>query len=775
MTPLSFRRSHRDSNRLGIAARAGRWSARHPRKAIVGWLGLVVVAVLLGSAGIKEMSTAESLDREARGAQEALDAAGFKDRAAEEVLIQAPAGADVRADDARAAIAEVTTAVTATGRVERVRSPLDADNAGQVSPDHRSALVLFDMKGDHDTAYERVAPVLDAVARVGEAHPDVRVEEFGSASANKALKDTLDSDFRRAEAISIPLTFMALLIVFGALVAAVLPLGLALSAVVAATGLLALTSHLLHASDSASTVLLLIGLAVGVDYSLFYVRREREERANGHDPVAALDTAAATSGRSVLVSGLTVIIAMAGMFITGQAIFMSMALATVLVVAVAVVGSLTVLPATLSALGDRVEKGAIPWFGKWLRRRRNAGPSRFWSAAVARVLRHPRSVALLAATLLIVLAIPATRLHTAQLSASQELPDDLPIMQTYHRFQGAFPGGADPATVVVSAQDVTSPSVQNEIGAFRREAVASGVGFEPITAEANPTGTVVRLTVPIAGKGQDSASQDAVSKLRDDLVPATIGRVGSAYVGGATAASMDFNEVLKDRTPFVFAFVLLLAFLLLLWSFRSLVVAATGVVLNLLSVAAAYGILVAVFQWGWGKSLLGLAGTGAIASWLPLFLFVVLLGLSMDYHVFSVSRIKEGHDNGMSTNRAIQDGVSRSAGVITSAALIMVLVFLTFATLQQTSMKQLGVGLAAAVLIDVTVVRAILLPAVMSWLGEWNWYLPRWLGGGSRKDGAAVSLGTYRGPEPVVQQSAVAETNGSSSATPAFVPFDGHR
>jgi uncharacterized membrane protein YdfJ with MMPL/SSD domain len=726
MTMTSGRPS-RSARRHGVAARAGHWSARHPAKAIAAWLGLVLAALVLGGVGTKVMSTSESLDGEAKAAQQALDRAGFRDRAGEQVLVQVPAGGDVRVGQARAAILEVIDGVTATGRTENVRSPLAPGNAGQLSPDRRSALILFDMKGKRDTAYERVAPVLDAVERVGRAHAGIRVEQFGSASANKALKDTTEKDFKRAEGISVPLTFAVLLIVFGALVAAVLPLFLALTSVLTAGGLMAVASHALHSSDSASTVLLLIGLAVGVDYSLFYVRREREERVNGHGPADALDIAAATSGRSVLVSGFTVIIAMAGMFITGQSIFMSMAMATIIVVAVAVVGSLTVLPAMLSLLGDRVEKGRIPWFGKWLQRRRDAGPSRVWSAAIGRVLARPRATALVAAGLLVLLAVPAVGLHTAQLSASQELPQDLPIMRTYDRFQAAFPGGPNPASVVVTARDVMTPDVQREITALRRRAVASGTMFEPVTLQVNHAKTVARVAVPIAGDGQNSASRNALSELRDDIVPATVGRVASVSVGGPTAASMDFTDRLASRTPLVFAFVLTLGFALLLWSFRSLVLAATGVVLNLLSVGAAYGVLVAVFQWGWGKSLLGLAGTGSIAAWLPLFLFVILLGLSMDYHVFSVSRIKEGRDRGMSTNRAIQDGIARSAGVITSAALIMVLVFLTFATLQQTSMKQLGLGLAVAVLLDATVVRAVLLPAVMSWLGERNWYMPSWL------------------------------------------------
>jgi RND superfamily putative drug exporter len=324
--------------------------------------------------------------------------------------------------------------------------------------------------------------------------------------------------------------------------------------------------------------------------------------------------------------------------------------------------------------------------------------------------------------------VPALSLHTSVLSASQELPHTLPVMKTFLRVQHAFPGGPQPALVVVSGTDVTSPRVTSQIASLKRQAIASGEMYNPVTVDVNPAHDVAAISIPMAGDGQDGASTHALSTLRERILPNTVGRMATANVAGDTATSVDFNQRLHDRAPYVFPFVLGLAFLLLMWSFRSIVIATTGVVLNLLSVGAAYGVLVAVFQWGWGKSLLGLTSTGAIAAWLPLFLFVILFGLSMDYHVFSVSRIKEGHDRGLSTDRAIHDGIVRSAGVITSAALVMVFVFLTFATLNQTSLKQLGVGLAVAVLLDATIVRALLLPATMKLLGERNWYLPRILG-----------------------------------------------
>jgi uncharacterized membrane protein YdfJ with MMPL/SSD domain len=710
---------------MGLAARMGSWSARHRGKAIGGWLALVVIATVIGGGGTAKLAGPETTSGDSAAALRALDRAHYNRPATEQVLVQTRPGQSVLSPSGRAAIGDVARSVAATGRVTQVRSALATGNAGQVSHDGRSALVLFSMKGKADTADKRVAPVVSAVQRVQNAHPALRVEQFGQASGTRALSKTLGKDFTRAEQLSIPLTFGILLVAFGAFMAALVPLGLGLTAVVAATGLLAVTSQAIHVDGSASTVLLLIGLAVGVDYSLFYVRREREERARGRSNRDALDVAAATSGHSVLVSGLTVIIAMGAMFVTGQGSFMALAEATVLVVAIAVLGSLTVLPATLSLLGDRVERGRIPWLGKWLQRRRQSEAGHGMAGFLDGVLRHPGLSAGLAAGLLVVLGLPALSLHTAVLSVSQDLPKSNPTIQTYERIQKAFPGGPQPAEVVVSAPNVTNPTIVGAIDRLRQRAVASGRMFNPVTVDVSRNRQVAVIDIPIAGDGQNQASRAAVSLLRDHLAPGTVGRVASAHVTGDTAISMDFNAQLGARAPWVFVLVLSLAFLLLLWSFRSLTIAATAIVLNLLSVAAAYGVLVAVFQWGWGKSLLSLSGTGAIVAWLPLFLFVILFGLSMDYTVFIVSRIRENHDNGMATREAIHDGIVRTAGVVTSAAVVMVFVFATFATLSQTALKQLGVGLAVAVLLDATLVRTVLLPAAMRLLGERNWYLPR--------------------------------------------------
>ena len=477
--------------------------------------------------------------------------------------------------------------------------------------------------------------------------------------------------------------------------------------------------------DNTSAVVLLIGLAVGVDYALFYLKREREERAAGRSEQAALQAAAATSGRAILVSGLTVMTAMAGMFLTGDKTFASFAMATIMVVGVAVLGSLTVLPALLSRLGDGVNRARVPL----LHRLQRPGGGRAWPWILDRVLRRPLAAALVSAGILVALALPALGMKTV-VPGAEAFPQELEVVQVYNRMQRAFPGEAEPAVVVVKAASVDDPQVAAAIDDLRVRALASGEINKPVNVEINESRTVARVELPIDGSGSDATSHEAVSTLRDEIVPETVGSLPGVETGvtGSTAISKDFGDEMSSKAPLVFAFVLAFAFLLLLVSFRSVVIALKAIVLNLLSVAAAFGVLVLVFQHGWGKGLLGVEYTGGVMAWLPVFLFVILFGLSMDYHVFILSRIREAYDGGMTTDDAIAHGIKTTAGVVTSAAMVMVFVFSIFGTLSLIMMKQFGVGLATAVLLDATLVRAVLLPATMKLLGDWNWYLPRWLG-----------------------------------------------
>jgi len=705
-------------NSTTLAARMGRWSARRRKTAIFGWLGFVVVAAAIGATlGTTQLDPADNAVGESKRAQEILAAGGFADAADDSVLVTSEAY--TATDPAfRAVLADVGRAVSGREGVSDVQPPL-------VSEDRRAALVRFELADAEGQAVTLVEPVLDSLAAVQERHAGFRVEAFGDASAQLALEETITADFTRAEYTAVPVTLGILVVVFGALMAAGIPLLVGLSAVLAAIGLLALPSRLFAMDEVGNSVILLIGLAVSVDYSLFYLKREREERAAGRGEQAALAAASATSGRAILISGLTVIAAVAGMFFGGSAIWTSVAIGTILVVAIAVVGSLTVLPATLGWLGDRVEKGRIPL----LARRRGSADSRVWGGIVGRVLRRPALSAALAGGLLVALAVPTLFMRTAE-SGIDALPRSLGIVQTYERIQAAFPGGPLPAVVAIEAADVAAPEVRGGIARLRREAVATGLMAEPITVRSSEDGRVALVSVPLAGNGTDEASARALEALRDDVIPRTVGTVAGAEVAvtGRTALSEDFKALMRERMPLAMGFVLVLAFGLLLVAFRSVVIAAKAVLLNLLSVGAAYGLLVAVFQWGWGERVLGFESTGAIVSGLPLFLFVVLFGLSMDYHVFILSRIREAYDGGLSTEAAVAHGIRTTAGTVSAAAFVMVAVFSIFITLSATDMKQFGFGLAAAILIDATIVRAVLLPATMMLLGRWNWYLPSWLG-----------------------------------------------
>ena len=515
------------------------------------------------------------------------------------------------------------------------------------------------------------------------------------------------------------------MIAFGALVAAGIPLLLALTAVIATFGIVGVVSQAIPVATQGAAIVLLIGLAVGVDYSLFYLRREREERAAGRSERAALEIAAATSGRAVLISGLTVMTAMAGMFLTGDKIFASFGIATILVVAIAMLGSLTVLPALLSRLGDGVDRVRVPLVG---RLRRDDGEGRIWGAIIDRVLRRPLLSAVLAGGFLVVLALPAIQLRMVQ-PGVDTFPKSLPAIQAYDRMQQAFPGTALPASVVVKAPDVNAPAMQAAIRRLERLALASGRMHEPITVDVNEAGTVANITIPIEGKGTGEVSNASLAILRDEIVPATVGALPDAEAGvtGLTAQWKDGEEEMKSNLPPVIAFVLLFAFALMLVAFRSPVIAVKAILLNLLSVGAAYGVLVLVFQHGVGKGFLGFGSTAGIDPVVPLLLFVILFGLSMDYHVFLLSRIREAVLRGSSTEEAVAHGIKSTAGVVTSAAIVMVAVFAVFATLSMLMFKQFGVGLATAILIDATIVRGVLLPATMKLLGDWNWYLPSWL------------------------------------------------
>jgi RND superfamily putative drug exporter len=710
-------------------ARIAGWSTRHRKTAVIGWLLLVLATVLLSSL-IGSGNVNSNDPGEAGRAEQVLDRPSVTQLPSEDVLLSERAPGRTLSTDPQLgrATRDVLTALRALPRTATdIASPLQAGHHGLVSADGRSVLVTFSVKGNEDTT---VVAAQRAVATVAARYPGLRIGEAGDASIDRAIGSKTSADFRKAEETSIPITAVLLLLVFGALIAAGIPLLLAGTAVISSISLLAIPSHWLPVGQTTSSVVLLIGMAVGIDYTLFYLRREREERAAGRSSREAIAIAAGTSGRAIVISGLTVMISLAGLFLTGIDVFSGLAIGTITVVGVAVLGSLTVLPALLSMLGPWVDRGRVPFLG---RRRTAARSSAFWGSLARRVVARPVIWGGTAAVVLLAVAAPALNLRLTD-PGLHDLPSGVPVVQELMAIQQAFPGGPAPAQVVVTGHDLNGPAVQHAVTRLQARAAASqragGPIGEPVTADLTGHGQVLVINVPLAGDGTNAVSNQALATLRSQVLPATLGHVGgiSYAVTGLTAGNHDFTAQLSSRAPVVFLFVLGLAFLLLLVTFRSIAIPLMSIGLNLLSVAAAYGLLTVVFQDGHLQGLLGFSSYGGVVPWLPLFLFVILFGLSMDYHVFILSRIRELRDNGTPTPEAITTGIASSAGVVTSAAAIMVAVFSIFATLSVIEFKMFGVGMAAAVLIDATVVRGILLPAAMSLLGERNWYLPAWLG-----------------------------------------------
>ena len=714
-----------------LAARAGRWSAQHRKTAILGWIAFVVLAAVLGGkVGLNDIDESAQGNGESKRGDMIVEAAGFPDQAGEQVLVQGKG--TVGADDPQvtAAVRDVVSRLERIEGVTEIESPLDpAARVNTVSKDGRSVVVNFKLAGTEEHVEKLVEQPLAAVAAVQTAHPGVRVEQFGEVSAAKEIAAQDAKDGKKSELISFALMLIILLVAFGAVVAAGLPLVLGASAVAGTVGLLGPVSQLYALPADVADLVVIIGLAVGVDYAMFYSRRMMEERDRGHSAEAALEIAAATSGRAVLISGMTVMTAMAGLLFAGNPIFVGFGIATMLVVAAAMLGSLTFLPAMLSFLGQKnwLEKGRVPYVTK--RRHKAKGESRVWNAILTRVLGRPLVSTLIAGGLLVALCIPALGIQLKQpgfdgYSRSQ------PVIQTYDRVQAAFPGGAVPATTVIKADDVTAAPVRAAIQQLHDQALATGQLSEPSAVDVSPDKTVAVVALSVKGSGTDAASERSLEVLRSEVVPATVGKLAGAEVAvnGVTAGTKDFTDVVTARAPVVFLFVLGLAFILLLVTFRSIVVPIKAIVLNLLSVGAAYGILVLVFQDGHGEKLLDFQSVGGIAPWIPLFLFVILFGLSMDYHVFILSRVREAVNRGMSNDDAVAHGLRSTAGVVSSAALVMVAVFGSFALASDQLAKQIGVGLAAAILIDATIIRAVLLPASMKLLGERNWYLPKRLG-----------------------------------------------
>lgn len=765
----------RRAARGALVERIAAWSMRHRALAVGGWLALVVVAVL--STSLVSGPSADTVDPgESGDVKKIVNAQKHYEPILENVLVQprgeGGGGRDFADDPSlvRATRDLVAELREEPGVVTGLRTPLNPGKGQQVSDDGRSGLVTFFVAGPNEKMDAHFDTAEKAVKTVAARHPDVRVVQAGDTSLSHAVDDAVKKDFAGAEKTSLPITLLILLVVFGALVAASIPLLLAATTVAATFGLIGVLGQWVPVNSAVSSMILLIGVAVSVDYSLFYLRREREERAAGRSVEASLRIASRTSGHVVAVSGLTVIICVAGLLLTGIDVFRGLTLGTGLVVGLAMVASVTVLPALLAALGHRVDKGRIPWLG---RRRTTVLESRGWRRLARAVVKRPLVWGGAAVLALVVMALPMTGMHLQDAAVVNSLPRSAPAVDAAVRMQESFPGAAAPARVAVwgvGGGRSDTPQVRAAVEELREETAGSeGLLSGPVSTVQVDDVLIVR--VPLAGSGTDETSGKALEKLREDVVPKTLGKAEGVdvAVAGRTAFAYDFADQVNDRTLIVIGFVLVLAFALLLVVFRSLAVPVVSIVLNLLSMGAAYGVLTWVFQDGNLSSLLGFTPYGGVASWLPLFMFVVLFGLSMDYHIFILSRIRERWLAGAGPREAVVSGVSSSAGVVTSAAVIMTAVFTVFITLSAIENKMMGVGMAVAILIDATVVRGVLLPAAVALLGKRAWELPGWLnrlpGKGAEPTSArGASADAASGEEPESPSGASVEAPGKEAA-----------
>jgi len=723
--------------------RVAAWSSRHRWIVALLWfvltIGLFVTSVLAGGTRAVE---AVSRDQGAKyesieGTQIFSDAnanAGPEAAASQPfILLVSNPGGTVTDPASAAAVKDVVSRLVAlqstvdgtAGPVfQQLVDPSTAPpQAGLISPDKTTVRIVGQVPGDGQAVTDRMAPVPAALDELRGAHPGLEIHALNNTLANNEIAELINSGLDKSLLLTLPITFAILLIAFGAFVAAVVPLVLAVTSLLAAFGVLALYSQTVAAvSPYASQLVVLIGLAVAVDYSLFMVTRFRTERRHRRPKLGAIEASSATAGRAVFFSGLAVTISIGGLFLLDDPLFRSMAIGTIAVVLISVVGSLTFLPATLAILGDGVNRGRIPIFG-----RERAEGSGVWATIVRAVMRRPVISFLISGGLLVVLALPVIRLHLGQGDFSS-FPDSLDSVQAINLLNAKYPTGVglDFNVVVTHADEQPTKDAIGRLG----PAIAAipGIGG-PADVVMAADGKTASVNFKMPGDPNDQRNQDIVRQVRSSVIPTTFaGAPGArALVTGDAAYTLDVANFYLKGMPQVVAFVLTLSFLLLLVAFRSIVIPIKAILLNLLSTGAAIGLMVVVFQEGWLEDLLGFK-RGPIESFVPVFIFTILFGLSMDYHVFILTRIKEARDHGMTSNEAVARGISITAGTITSAAAIMVCVFAVFLTLPLTIIKQLGFGLAVAVLIDATIVRSILLPASMRLLGEWNWWLPRWLG-----------------------------------------------
>jgi putative drug exporter of the RND superfamily len=701
-----------------VIERLARWCAAHPWRTIAGWLAAVVLAAAAAAFLMGELTTEgrPTNNPESQRAEHAIER-GFPPNpnavVTDIVVVRSPRYS-VTAPRFRSFVEELIASGGRTGSVASARSYYATGDRALISRD-RHALAIPIFITDTDLA----APVVDVVEQADE-DADFAATITGDQTVDNDSNELAQSDLKHGELqFGAPAAFVVLLLVFGAVVAGLLPLLVAILPIVVAIGLVALFSLAFELSTYFINMLTGMGLALGIDYSLFVVSRYREERGRGLPQAEAIAASGATANRAVFFSGTAFVVAMFGMLIVPNNIMRSLALGAICVGLVSVVAAVTLLPALLGVLGDRVNAGRIPFLT------RGDAEGRFWRAVVGRVLQRPATSAIVAGGLLLALAVPVFGLDIGTNGVSA-LPDRLASKRGFVALQRSFPNvTTDPAEVVVTeGYDSGADAALMRL----RDRLARDPRFGRGEIELAPRGDVAVLSIPVRGDSASSEAVAAVRELRADVVPAAFaGTHATVYVGGDTAENIDYFDSVIDPAPIVLIFVLGLTFVLLTIVFRSIVIAAKGLLLNLLSVGAAYGLLVLVFQHGWAAGLLGFQHVDSIEAWVPLFLFSVLFGLSMDYQVFLLSRIKERYDDTGDTRGAVEWGVASTARIITGAALIIITVFLGFAMGDMVMFQQMGFGVAVALLLDATVIRSVVLPSLMILLGRWNWYLPRWL------------------------------------------------
>jgi putative drug exporter of the RND superfamily len=708
---------------MAVTELLARSCSRHPWRTIGAWIGAVVLAIAALALVFGSLTTNghPTNDPESQRADEMIARSFPPDpsRATTDLVVVSSPRFTVNSPQFRAFVLRLAAAGRATGGVENARIYYETRDRTQVSRD-RHALLIPIVIPDTDQA----GPVEDVVDRANES-PAFDVGVTGNQSSDYDFNQLSQHDLKSGELkFGVPAAFVILILVFGAIVAGLVPLLMAIISIVVALGFVAVLSQPFNLSVFIINMLTGMGLALGIDYSLFVVSRYREERGGGRQQFDAIAGAGATASRAVLVSGTAFVVAMCGMMIVPNNVMRSLALGAILVGVVSVVAALTLLPALLGLMGDRVNALRIPFFGRASLEQANP-EGRFWSAIVTRVLSAPVVSLVVAVALLLALAAPLSGLKVGS-NGVTTLPDRFPSKRGFLALQQYFPRATTNPVRIVS-DHAPDPQVAAAFAAARSQLASNREYVGRGDVLTSPDRQTKLLQIAVRGDPEGPAAVTAVRHLRSDITLAFAGTDATVLVGGDSAETADYLDSVSKPAPYVFLLVLGLTFILLTVVFRSLVIAGTAVVLNLLSVGAAYGLLVLVFQHGWATSLLGFSHVQTIEAWVPLFLFSVLFGLSMDYQVFLLSRIRERYDASGDTYDSVLHGVASTARIITGAALIIVAVFLGFAMGDLVMFQQMGFGVAVALLIDATIIRSIILPSAMKLLGRWNWYLPRWL------------------------------------------------